>query len=1383
MVESVDEVVLKLTADSKEADKAIKELSSKIEALSKIKLEILSSGKSRGGFLEDELKQLASLTTKMATLNQNLDLAKFASNFQKVSKKVDETTDSLEKNAKALEKTERELKKTEKAALNFSVIWKEMTDNIGKRLSIYYSYKIINEITSAISSSLSQITSLQREFANIQAITASTDGVMMSLVDTIHDVGTNSMFTNQELAKATVTLGQAGYSAQEIEKLLESVSQLAAATGTDLSTSVQVATSALTVWNLEASQMTRVADVLTNAVNATKAEIATIANGIQYAGAMFADLGVSLEESVALFSAVTNAGLKARSVVGTGARALVTELITPTEKFEKVLKRLNLTLDDIDVRSKGVTLVLQTLRDAGFGAEEAFEAMDRRAATFYSAASSQLEMLKQLNKEFLLTGATAKANETQMKTLHAQMVRFKNVFIKTTYEALLPLTNALTLFFEKLNDVFAHDAMKGLLVYGAQYVITIKVLSPLLKQFTPLFKAAVSSIAAGAVSLKNFAAAAVNLRGAILSLDFALGVLKGSISGLKKMIATSGLFILITGLQFLITTAAKTKARLQTLESETSSTQTRLDSINDSLEELVNKSELYENDAESLSLRIAQLNKQFEYSNKLLLQQGDSYDVVLAKLSKYKFEVEAQQAAQYKEQAKLRKENTISGDGFFSWAEPFFSRTKLAKKYINNEGGRDFDDAYFVDPRVWREAYFEKVIKLNEQESLKLQEEINQMEESSLKQEKLRILIEARRTKLNEDYSKALEISSKLGSEYSAWLEGFKKQDTDLIKQHNEKLEELAKQSANLPVEAAMNEVDRTVAVLKSKLDIAKDVLDSELERNPILKKIPNEFVSMMNKLINGVETMITNVKEKALEEFDKTTKSILKKEEDVFKDTIKMTQGGFLPKDTSVSKLKTSLESYKKALNDRLRIEQATLLQQYGGKTDSAAYNAELSSLNKKYSEDLVRAEVEVEKVIFKLKGGLEELTTSVNKAADAVNEIKDNFSSKKTSLRRNLGVTSLEAKVSGFSEGELGGGPEETLMLLELEKAELYYKKRALELDEQQVSKLKEQKAENENLIEKLKNRVSLYEKEKKKHEGLSGDYARWEEAGKKLETSQKELLKMQKTQRSLTKEILDLETEITYQKEEQKWREISDDTSNENFSFKDSTKAGAAQYLEDNKTAVKNLNSALSQLTHGGLQAFETSFTSFTQSVINNSESVSDAFRNMAKNVLQTMSDLLVQMATKYAIMQVIGGFMSPGTQVYSSPDAVGPQMPSTYGPHAYSASGGKVVGGVPNRDSVNAHLMPGEFVMKKSAVSALGEDFLTNLNNNTAATMNAMKGSTVVQNNEPSVVNVWVVSDKEQAQMGPNDVIATISKDIRNGGPTKKLIQSVVAGRRA
>jgi hypothetical protein len=79
--------------------------------------------------------------------------------------------------------------------------------------------------------------------------------------------------------------------------------------------------------------------------------------------------------------------------------------------------------------------------------------------------------------------------------------------------------------------------------------------------------------------------------------------------------------------------------------------------------------------------------------------------------------------------------------------------------------------------------------------------------------------------------------------------------------------------------------------------------------------------------------------------------------------------------------------------------------------------------------------------------------------------------------------------------------------------------------------------------------------------------------------------------------------------------------------------------------------------------------------------------------------------------------------------------------------------------------------------------LGSDFLNSLNNNANQALSSLSGGTIIQQSEPSVVNVWVVSEKEQAQIGPNDIIATITKDIRTGGTTKKLIQSVMAGRRA
>ena len=473
-------------------------------------------------------------------------------------------------------------------------VWSEMTKNIGKRVSIFASYKAIGAMTGLVESTLSSIVNLEKEFANIQAITASSEGTMASLSRTIFEVGSNSMYTNEELAKATVTLGQAGYSAQEIEKLLESVSQLAAATGTDLATSVQVATSALTVWNLEASQMTRVADVLTTAVNATKAEIGTIANGIQYAGAMFSDLGISLEESVALFSAVTNAGLKARSVVGTGSRALVTELITPTEKLQKVLTRLGLTLDDVDVRSKGITNVLQTLKDAGFGAEEAFEAMDRRAATFYSAATSQLETMKNLAIQFQVSGSTAKAAETQMNTLSAQLTRLKNTIVETTSLGLAPLIDALKGLLKALNAVLSVPLLKEIIGIAAAT-----------KLLTSSFGLGISALSTG---LTMYSKVAKTTAKDTTKLVTALGALKKGILSLKGGIYLFAGLGIYEGVKYLYREFLSTEEAIVRLEADTNTYNTTMNSLDSVYEDLINKQEIYRNDSSALSLKVAELN-------------------------------------------------------------------------------------------------------------------------------------------------------------------------------------------------------------------------------------------------------------------------------------------------------------------------------------------------------------------------------------------------------------------------------------------------------------------------------------------------------------------------------------------------------------------------------------------------------------------------------------------------------------------------------------------------------------------------------------------------------------------------------------------------------
>jgi lambda family phage tail tape measure protein len=181
-----------------------------------------------------------------------------------------------------------------------------------------------------------------------------------------------------------------------------------------------------------------------------------------------------------------------------------------------------------------------------------------------------------------------------------------------------------------------------------------------------------------------------------------------------------------------------------------------------------------------------------------------------------------------------------------------------------------------------------------------------------------------------------------------------------------------------------------------------------------------------------------------------------------------------------------------------------------------------------------------------------------------------------------------------------------------------------------------------------------------------------------------------------------------------------------------------------------------------------------------ITSGTKSMKDAFKDLALSVLEEIQKMIIKMMVLKALEAGVG-FFSGGETVAATGSTGG------FVANLRAAAGAKVRGGTPNRDSVPAILMPGEYVLKKSAVDALGTNFLNDLNNNAAQTLtntasSMMENPWESQDSEPAVVNVWVVSKEEEAQMGPNDVIATISKDIMVGGQTRKLIQSVVAGRK-
>lgn len=178
----------------------------------------------------------------------------------------------------------------------------------------------------------------------------------------------------------------------------------------------------------------------------------------------------------------------------------------------------------------------------------------------------------------------------------------------------------------------------------------------------------------------------------------------------------------------------------------------------------------------------------------------------------------------------------------------------------------------------------------------------------------------------------------------------------------------------------------------------------------------------------------------------------------------------------------------------------------------------------------------------------------------------------------------------------------------------------------------------------------------------------------------------------------------------------------------------------------------------------------------------KSIGEAFADMAAAVLKAILKILAEQAAIFAVKMLLRAF---GVPMQSAPQGLsgGGLVAKAPGerPILPGLSGGGLVPrvGVMGRDTTPLIGMPGEFMLKKSAVDSIGKDKLhaMNIMGKDALDLNRPNIILPSQQAEKSEVNVYVVSPDEKPSLTPKDVLYVIGKDIVSGGQTKQLIKKV------
>ena len=226
----------------------------------------------------------------------------------------------------------------------------------GKAMSLGVTAPLVGIAATAINSAADFEQSL-----NVMAqVSGATADQMATLQAQALEMGAVTSFSAGEAAQAQLELAKAGLSVNDIIAATPGVLDMAAAGGMGLAESAEVAANAMNAFNLPASEMPNIANMLAAAANASSVDISDLAMSMKMSGAVFASNKQPMDDMVTALAMLGNAGLKG-SDAGTSLKTMLLSLASPTDKANKAMNAIGLSVYDTSGNMRSFSDILSDL--------------------------------------------------------------------------------------------------------------------------------------------------------------------------------------------------------------------------------------------------------------------------------------------------------------------------------------------------------------------------------------------------------------------------------------------------------------------------------------------------------------------------------------------------------------------------------------------------------------------------------------------------------------------------------------------------------------------------------------------------------------------------------------------------------------------------------------------------------------------------------------------------------------------------------------------------------------------------------------------------------------------------------------------------------------
>ncbi|MEM8712534.1 MAG: phage tail tape measure protein [Planctomycetota bacterium] len=233
----------------------------------------------------------------------------------------------------------------------------------------------------------------RREMNKVQALTGATGESFQKLRDQAKGLGRTMKFSAAEAAGAQAFLAQAGFKTNQIYGAMPATLALAAAAGTELAETGDLASNVMTQFGIRAENLGRAGDVLTRTFSTSNTDLLQLGAAMKFVGPVANRVGVQFETVNAIIGAFSDAGIQGE-MAGTSLRGALNSLIQPSGAAIATFKKLGIAQRDIlteDGKIKDFVGLMERLSDIGATQGDVLAIFGQRPGTAVGALLGQLE--------------------------------------------------------------------------------------------------------------------------------------------------------------------------------------------------------------------------------------------------------------------------------------------------------------------------------------------------------------------------------------------------------------------------------------------------------------------------------------------------------------------------------------------------------------------------------------------------------------------------------------------------------------------------------------------------------------------------------------------------------------------------------------------------------------------------------------------------------------------------------------------------------------------------------------------------------------------------------------------------------------------------------